>query len=165
MSTNVKKCKKNPTVTLYLTEKQIQDYGLDISKLEQCESGKRWKYDIPVTEDVYEAYNREYWRIKRKGNRDKKKFVIFSLERQSDEYQDDLQQIIDVEATVMRRLQIEAIYAIIRLMEPLNQRIILMYLQGYTESEIGEVIGVSQKAVNKRKQRIYEFIRQNLQEK
>lgn len=111
------------------------------------------------------AYNREHWRLKRKDDRDKKQFVIYFIERESDEFQDELQQVVDVENLVMRHLRIEALYATIRLMEPLNQKIILLYMDGHSEAEIAGVIGMSQKAVNKRKQRIYEFIRQNLQAK
>lgn len=86
------------------------------------------------------AYNRERWRLKRKDNRDKKQFVIYSIERESDEFQDELQQVVDVENLVMRHLRIEALYATIRLMEPLNQKIILLYMDGHSEAEIARVV-------------------------
>lgn len=132
--------KRNRVVYLYVTEKMVQDYGLDRSRLEKYNSSKHWKYPISVTEEEYMAYNREHWRLKRKDDRDKKQFVIYFIERESDEFQDELQQVVDVENLVMRHLRIEALYATIRLMEPLNQKIILLYMDGHSEAEIARVV-------------------------
>ena len=60
-------------------------------------------------------------------------------------------------------VQTYELYAIIKTLSSIQQQIIiLIYLHGYTESEISKSLGISQRAVNKRKHVILKLLREKL---
>ena len=49
-------------------------------------------------------------------------------------------------------------------MQGVNRQIVDLILEGYSEAAIGKKVGRSQKAVNNRKKKIYEFLRNHLKD-
>ena len=136
---------------------------------------------IPVTEEVYRAYKRPLWAAhKRKererrcrdehGNRCMKDCSqcnrqrtgsVLSLDKLTEDGFDisdpiDLAQLIE-DGVVRVALQIA-----LDGLDPLDRQIIDLFSAGKTEREIAVISKMSQKGINKRKTRIFTFLRQQL---
>ena len=137
---------------------------------------------VAVTEEIYLAYMRFEWkeqkRIEREGRcRDENGNRCMEDCRRCREYRDGrpvsldkldedgfvITDPIDAQKYIEDKLLFEAIYDAIDALESKNRHIISLFYAGLTEREIAAQVGLSQKGVNKRKNRIFEQLREKLE--
>jgi RNA polymerase sigma factor (sigma-70 family) len=136
---------------------------------------------IQVSEEVYRAYKRPAWaEHKRKerekrcvgadGNRctadcskcDKQRTgSVLSLDKFSAEGF-DVEDSVDLDELIADKFLFEELYAALQELDPENRRIIDLFSIGMSEREIATDIGLSQKAINKRKTKIFAQLRERL---
>ena len=71
---------------------------------------------------------------------------------------------VDIAELVAEKLLLEELVAALNELDPQNRRIAELYGEGLSEREIAAQVGLSQKGVNKRKTKIFNQLRQCLQE-
>ena len=69
-----------------------------------------------------------------------------------------------VEAALMKKLLIAELHKALDELEEIDRTIMEMYSQDCTETQIGQAVGMSQRGVGKRKQRILMKLRTRLKE-
>ncbi|WP_314353548.1 sigma factor-like helix-turn-helix DNA-binding protein [uncultured Granulicatella sp.] len=119
---------------------------------------------IPCTEEEYRAYMRPIWKDMKAEERKKKYFEVneiteTSIERLSNDYGLEIE---DTSVDQDKELLLMELKELLQTMEELDQQIVELYLNGYSESAIGVEVGMSQKGVNKRKFKIFEKIKNYL---
>lgn len=77
----------------------------------------------------------------------------------ADEYGED-----SPEEIVVKEEFINDLHQALSLLQGVNRQIVDLILEGYSEAAIGKKVGRSQKAVNNRKKKIYEFLRNHLKD-
>jgi RNA polymerase sigma factor (sigma-70 family) len=146
---------------------------------------------IPVTQHVYHAYKRPAWtELKHKerekrcrdenGNRCTKSCRICDLERVGkglppierngsvlslDKFTEggfEIADPIDIAELVVDKLLLEELCAALNELDPDNRRIMELFTIGKSEREIATDIGLSQKAINKRKTKLFAQLRERL---
>lgn len=136
---------------------------------------------IPVTEEQYRAYMRPVWaehkRRERgercrdeKGNHCTKDCNVCEKQREGSAL--SLDQLAesgyeaaaadDIAESVADKLLYQELYAAMADLDPENLRIIELFSIGKTEREISAEIGLSQKGVNKRKNKLFALLRELL---
>lgn len=60
----------------------------------------------------------------------------------------------NLEETVIKKAMLEELHKALDELEEIDRTIAMMYSQGHTEEEIGQVVAMSQRGVNKRKKKI-----------
>lgn len=138
---------------------------------------------IPVTEEVYRAYKRPAWAERKRkerqkrcrdknGNRctgdcskcDKQRTgSVLSL----DKFTEDGFEVadpVDIAELVVDKLLLEELYAALEELDPDNRRIMELFSIGKSEREIAVDIGLSQKAINKRKTKLFSQLRERLKD-
>ncbi|NEW66072.1 sigma-70 family RNA polymerase sigma factor [Carnobacteriaceae bacterium zg-84] len=111
---------------------------------------------IPCTKEEYDAYMRPIWRELKQEERKKAYFEERGMTQVSVEYVKEAYDldIIDpsrVEDDIMKKELLSELKAQLEKLSELDQKIMLLFSQGYSESAIGKEVGMSQKGVNKRK--------------
>ena len=139
---------------------------------------------VPVTEEVYRAYKRPLWaehkrkeREKRcrdeRGNRctgdcskcDKERTgSVLSLSRLVEENGFEPADTVDIAEMVADSLLLEELYAALEKLDPNNRRILELFSNSKSEREIADDIGLSQKAINKRKSKLFAQLRERLKD-
>lgn len=139
---------------------------------------------VPVTEEVYRAYKRPLWaehkrkeREKRcrdeRGNRctgdcskcDKERTgSVLSLSRLVEENGFEPADTVDIAEMVADSLLLEELYAALEDLDPNNRRILELFSNSKSEREIADDIGLSQKAINKRKSKLFAQLRERLKD-
>ena len=139
---------------------------------------------VPVTEEVYRAYKRPLWaehkrkeREKRcrdeRGNRctgdcskcDKERTgSVLSLSRLVEENGFEPADTVDIAEMVADSLLLEELYAALEELDPNNRRILELFSNSKSEREIADDIGLSQKAINKRKSKLFAQLRERLKD-
>jgi RNA polymerase sigma factor (sigma-70 family) len=140
---------------------------------------------IEVTEEVYRAYKQPLWTEHKREEREKRCIVsngrggikrctdncskcvhlrtgsILSLEK----FLDDGFEVADevnVAELIADKLLLEELYTALNELDPDNRRIMELFSIGKSEREIATDIGLSQKAVNKRKTKLFAQLRERL---
>ena len=115
---------------------------------------------IPVTEEQYYEYMRPLWR---EDKRQQRQEPMASLDKMYEETEYEAADTYDLEADVMKQMMIDELYAALDELEELDRTIMEMYSTNHSEAEIGQAVGMSQRGVGKRKQRILLKLRTRLQ--
>ena len=71
-------------------------------------------------------------------------------------------EIEDTSVNQDKELLLMELKELLQTMEELDQQIVELYLNGYSEAAIGVEVGMSQKGVNKRKTKIFDFFKNYL---
>ena len=125
---------------------------------------------VPATEEQYYAYMRPLWREDKQNQRASKqeeagKMKPVSLDQlYEDTKYETVDPVTDVEATLIKRLLIAELHKALDELEEIDRTIMEMYSQDYTETQIGQAVGMSQRGVGKRKQRILLKLRTRLKD-
>ena len=137
---------------------------------------------VPVTEEAYRAYKRPAWaEHKRKerekrcrdkhGNRciadcskcDKQRTgSAFSLDSLADESGYEPADTVDIAEIVADSLLLKELYDALEKLDPDNRIIMELFSIGKSERQIAAEIGLSQKAINKRKTKLFAQLRECL---
>lgn len=115
---------------------------------------------IPVTKEVYNAYMRPIWREAKRQQRHAADIV--SMEELHDNFELELEAGFNLEKTVQNKEMVVVFRSVLATLPGIERTILLMNVNGYSEAAIGKVVGLSQKAVNKRKHKLYESLRVRL---
>ena len=136
---------------------------------------------IPVTEDVYRAYKRPAWAEHKRQEREKRCRdengsrctgdcskcakqrigATLSLDRFTDEGF-DVADDVNLPELIADKLLLEQLYIALDELDPDNRRIMQFFSIGKSEREIAAEIGLSQKAINKRKTKLFAQLRERL---
>jgi RNA polymerase sigma factor (sigma-70 family) len=139
--------------------------------------------EIPVSEEVYRAYKRPLWAEHKRKEREKRcrdenghrctkdcskcdkqrTGSVLSLDKFNEEGF-EVADSVDIAELVAEKLLLEELVAALNELDPQNRRIAELYGEGLSEREIAAQVGLSQKGVNKRKTKIFNQLRQRLQE-
>lgn len=138
---------------------------------------------ISVSEEVYRAYKRPAWAEHKRKEREKRcrdengnrctedcskcdrqlTGSVLSLDRFADEGF-EVADTIDLSELMADKLLFEELYAALEELDPDNRRIMELFSIGKTEREIATDIGLSQKAINKRKTKLFSQLRERLKD-
>lgn len=139
--------------------------------------------EIPVTEEQYRAYKRPLWaehkRLERekrcrdeKGNRCTKDCslcdrghagTVLSLDQFAKDGFEPADPT-DIEELVAEKHLFRELYAALEELDPDNLRILELFSIGKSEREISAEIGLSQKAINKRKTKLFARLKERLKD-
>lgn len=139
---------------------------------------------IPVTEEVYRAYKRPLWVEKKRKEREKRCRAehgkrctgdcskcdkqrtgsVLSLSRLTEEIGFEPASIVDIAEMVADSLLIKELFEALEELDPENCKIIKLFSSGKSEREIAAAIGLSQKAINKRKTKLFAQLRERFKD-
>ena len=169
------KDKNEFVVTMPVTKETITDFGINRKDVVSRTIGNRKRRVILVqtTEEVYNDYTRALWRDDKRRLRDLKRNIQVddwgdgSYENRHDpcgKVQIAPKADVDIEALLEKKELIAALYDCLARLEELDALIIKMYANGCSETKIGKAVGLSQKAINKRKNKILIKLREWLKD-
>lgn len=142
---------------------------------------------IHVTRDVYLAYKRPAWAERKRKEREKRCVIsngrvgtkrctedcskcnkqrtgsILSLDKLTEDGF-EVSEPIDLAELVADKLLLEDLYRALEELDPDNRRIMELFSIGMTEREIAAEIGKSQKAINKRKTKLFAQLQERLKD-
>lgn len=145
---------KQHYIPMEVTPETIKDFGINPADVVWTRIGNKPKkvIMIPVSEEQYKAYMRPLWR---EDKRQQRQEPIASLDKMYEETEYEAADTdSDLEADVMKKVALDALYQELDKLEELDRIIMEMYSQDHSEAEIGRAIGMSQKGVNKRKHKV-----------
>lgn len=88
-----------------------------------------------------------------------------SIEEIKDNYELEPAADFNIEETVIKEEVLQALHKeLARLKDIVDRTILEMFSHGYSEAEIGRVVGLSQKAVNKRKHNLFDSLYERLKD-
>jgi len=143
---------------------------------------------IEVTEEVYRAYKQPLWAERKRKEREKRCMIsdgkgktkrctddcskcdkqrsgtILSLDGLAEESCFEPADSVDIAELVAGKLLLEELFAALDELDPDNRRIMALFANGKSEREIAADIGLSQKAINKRKAKLFEQLRNRLKD-
>lgn len=136
---------------------------------------------IPVTEEVYRAYMRPVWAEQKRQERAKRCRIdgvrcagdcsqcphmrtgtAVSLERLDEVNHTPMDLSADVQEIVEGRLLLEELFRRLEELDPDGQLLCRLLMDGKSERQIAGKLGISQVAVNKRKQKVFALLREAL---
>ena len=85
-----------------------------------------------------------------------------SLDKMHEETEYEAADTSDLEADVMKKIMIDELHKTLDELEEIDHTIMAMYSHNHSEAEIGQAVGMSQRGVGKRKQRILLKLRARL---
>lgn len=115
---------------------------------------------IPATEEQYRAYMRPLWREDKRQQRhgaDEE-----SADRARDDYELEVPDDFDLEESILKKERLMALRRELAALQDIDQTILMMIADGFSEAAVGESVGLSQKAVNKRKHKLYALLQDRL---
>ena len=160
---NLKKNKdKQYYIPMEVNEETIRDFGAKAEDVQWSRIGNKLVRVIMVsaTEEQYKEYMRPLWREDKRSQRHES---MASLDKLYDETEYDIADTYDLEADILKRLMIYELHKALDELEEIDRTIVDMYSNEYSEAEIGQAVGMSQRGVGKRKQRIFMKLRSRLQ--
>lgn len=141
-------------IPMEVTAETIKDFGINPADVAWMKIGNKPKKVvlIPATEEQYYAFMRPLWREDKRKQRQK---PVVSLDKLYEETEYEAADTdYDLEADLMKKLMIQELYKALDGLEEIDRTIMSMYSRGQSETEIGKVVGMSQRGVGKRKQRV-----------
>ncbi len=138
---------------------------------------------IPVTEEVYRAFKRPLWAEHKRKEREKRCISengsrcnkdcskchkqrtgsVLSLDKFTEDGF-EITEPIDLAELIADKLLLEELYVALDELDPDNRRIMELFSIGKSEREIAADIGLSQKAINKRKTKLFAQLREHLKD-
>lgn len=123
---------------------------------------------IPVTKEQYYEYMRSLWREDKREQRfskeeDVRKMKPISLDKMYEETGYETSDNLDLEDSVMKKMMIDELHKTLDELEEIDRMIMDMFSKGDSETVISKKVNLSQKGVNKRKNRILLNLKGKLQ--
>ncbi len=117
---------------------------------------------IPATEEQYRAYMRPLWREDKRQQRhgaDEE-----SVDRARDDYELEVPDDFDLEESILKKERLMALRRELAALQDIDRTILTMIADGFSEAAVGESVGLSQKAVNKRKHKLFALLQYRLKD-
>lgn len=144
---------------------------------------------IYVSEEIYRSYKQPFWAEHKRKERESRCMVSNGkggLKRCTDScegcpffrsnsilsidkfYEDSEFEMVDRSESILEKLAKEELYEkqreAVAELDTLDQQIITLFMDGLSERAIAEKVNLSQKAINKRKNRIFDELREKLKD-
>ncbi len=117
---------------------------------------------IPVSEAVYREFMRPLWREDKRRQRHGSDEV--SADKMYEDYELEFPDDFDLEEIVMKKELLAALHRELVALQVIDRTILTMIANGYSEAAVGKAVGLSQKAVNKRKHKLYALLKDHLKD-
>lgn len=150
-------------IPMEVTSETIRDFNLNSDEVLWSKIGNRnvRVIMIPVTREQYYEYMRPLWREDKKLQRRAEEISLDALYEENEyEFPDKT----DVASDVEKKMMIEKLHETLLELDKIDRTIMEMYSENHTETEIGKVIGMSQRGVNKRKHKVILKLRSRLKD-
>lgn len=150
-------------IPMEVTSETIRDFNLNPDEVLWSKIGNRnvRVIMIPVTREQYYEYMRPLWREDKKLQRRAEEISLDALYEENEyEFPDKT----DVASDVEKKMMIEKLHEALLELDKIDRTIMEMYSENHTETEIGKVIGMSQRGVNKRKHKVILKLRSRLKD-
>lgn len=156
--------KKTYFIPLEITQETIITEEYKNSEIRWSRIGQRWMRTIliPATEEQYREYMRPLWREDKRQQRHGADEV--SADKARDDYELEIPDDFDLEETVLKKELLAALRHELAALQEIDRTILMMIASGSSETAVGKVVGLSQKAVNKRKHKLYALLREHLED-
>lgn len=142
---------------------------------------------IEVTEEIYRAYKQPLWAERKREEREKRCIIsnrkggtkrctadcsvcdkqrtgsVLSLDKFTDDGF-DVSDDINIADILLDKILLEELYEALEELDPENRLIMELFSIGKSEREISANIGLSQKAINKRKAKLFEQLKERLKD-
>ncbi|MBD8975150.1 hypothetical protein [Veillonella magna] len=115
---------------------------------------------VPVTKEQYLAYMRPIWREDKRQQRHGTDEV--SMDALYDAYEWEPLDDFNLEEAILNEELLSVLRHVSKMLDGIDQKILMMFANGSSEATIGKVINLSQKAVNKRKHKLFAMLREHL---
>ncbi len=149
----------------------IKDFGINPTEVEWTRIGHRRVrvLMVPATKEQYYEYMRPLWAEDKRKQRQEiatspSKLSAVSLEELYENTEFEVADTSDLEEVVMKKAMLEELHKALDDLEEIDRIIAEMYSQGYTEEEIGRVVSMSQRGVNKRKLKLFPKLKAKLKD-
>lgn len=163
--TNLDKEKTNSDkqyfIPMEVTQETIDAFGINREDVVWQKMGNKSVrvIMIPAMEEQYYEYMRPLWRENKREQRQFEKKMKgkgdISLDSLYENTEFEFASSNDIEEDFMKKELLKALRKELSALEEIDRKIMKLFGEGYTESAIGKEIGISQKGVNKRKQKIF----------
>lgn len=117
---------------------------------------------IPATEEQYRAYMQPLWREDKRQQRHGADEV--STDKAWDDYELEVPDDFNLEEEVVKKELLAALRYELAALQDIDRTILLMLADGSSEAATGKAVGLSQKAVNKRKHKLYALLKEHLKD-
>lgn len=154
--------KKQYYIPMEVTSETIKDFSLNPTDVVWTKIGNRKVRVIMVaaTEEQYKEYMRPLWR---EDKRHQRQDPMVSLDKMYSVTEYEVSDDSDLETVVMKKIMIDELHKALDDLEELDRTIMEMYGAKHSEAEIAQAVGMSQRGVGKRKQRILLKLRSRLE--
>lgn len=160
-------------INLEVTPEFIQANGLNPKEIEWGYVGRRRTrvYKVQVTREQYLAYMDPVWNEEKREQRarawqfEHETSRLVSLDKL---FEDTEFEFADPHYFLEDLCKQQTIYELrhaLEKLEELDRTIAILFSENWTEAEIGKKVGLSQKAVNKRKKKIFALLKELLEKK
>lgn len=117
---------------------------------------------IPATEEQYYEFMRPLWREDKRQQRHGASNV--SLDEVHDNFELEPETDFNLEELFLKKERLIALRRELAALQEIDRTILSMIADGFSEAAVGESVGLSQKAVNKRKHKLYTLLQDRLKD-
>lgn len=117
---------------------------------------------IPATEEQYRAYMRPLWRKDKRQQRHGDAEV--SADKLRNKFELEPECDFNLEEEVVKEELLAALRHELAALQDIDRTILMMLADGSSEAATGKAVGLSQKAVNKRKHKLYALLKEHLED-
>ena len=117
---------------------------------------------IPANKEQYYEYMRPLWREDKRQQRHGTDEI--SADKVRDDYELEVPDDFNLEEEVVKKELLAALRHELAALQDIDRTILLMIADGASEAATGKAVGLSQKAVNKRKHKLYALLKEHLKD-
>lgn len=154
---------KHYFIPMEVTPETIKEFGIKPEDVQWTKIGNKpvKVIMVPSTKEQYYEYMRPLWR---EDKRQQRQESMASLDKLYEETEYEIaDENTNIEEMLTKKFLIKELHKALDELEEIDRIIMKMYSRNCTETEIGQAVGMSQRGVGKRKQRILLKLRTRLE--
>ncbi len=151
-------------IPMEVTTETIKEFGIKPEDVQWTKIGNKpvKVIMVPSTKEQYYEYMRPLWR---EDKRQQRQESMASLDKLYEETEYEISdKNTNIEEMLTKKFLIKELHKALNELEEIDRIIMKMYSRNCTETEIGQAVGMSQRGVGKRKQRILLKLRTRLED-
>lgn len=155
---------KHYFIPMEVTPETIKEFGIKVEDVQWTKIGNKpvKVIMVPSTKEQYYEYMRPLWR---EDKRQQRQETMTSLDKLYEETEYEIaDKNTNIEEMLTKKFLIKELHKALDELEEIDRIIMKMYSRNCTETEIGQAVGMSQRGVGKRKQRILLKLRTRLED-
>lgn len=117
---------------------------------------------IPANKEQYYEFMRPLWREDKRQQRHGADEI--SADKAQDDYELEVPDDFNLEEEVVKEKLLAVLRHELAALQDIDRTILLMIADGASEAATGKAVGLSQKAVNKRKHKLYALLKEHLKD-